>query len=52
VSLRVSCWRCVGIARKILCVHVMLDRSQLDVDVRKRIGGVAQRTVNTEVKHS
>jgi hypothetical protein len=49
VSLRVNCWRCVGISRKILCVHV---KRELDVDVRKGIGDVAQRTVNTEVKHS
>jgi hypothetical protein len=37
---------------KRMCVHVVLRPWQLEVDVRRRIGDVAQRTENTEVIHS
>jgi hypothetical protein len=36
-----------------MCVHVGLGPRQSDVDVRRRgAGDVAQRTENTEVRHS
>ena len=53
VVFRVSCGRCGGITRKIVCVHVKLDRWQSDVDVRREgVDDVAQRTENAEVRHS
>jgi hypothetical protein len=37
---------------KRMCVHVVLGPWQLEVDVRRTVGDVAQRTENTEVRHN